>query len=122
MSDLFVVGFNAGWDISGEGFNSEYCRPRKPWAEFWAEQIAKAREGAWAELLAANLAVAGGLCAAFRAGDNFGFHMGADEWQCTCQWSPGCGEPYRGWTRCEQDEIAADYAERASLDFEDYEA
>ena len=54
--------------------------------------------------LAANLAVAGALCAAFRAGDNFGFHMGSDESQCTCQWRPNVhGEPYRGSTRCEQD-------------------
>lgn len=53
--------------------------------------------------LAHNLAVVGALFASFRAGDNFGFHMGSDETQCTCQWSPGRGEPYRGSTRCEQD-------------------
>ncbi len=23
--------------------------------------------------------------------------------QCTCQWSPGHGEPYQAATRCEQD-------------------
>ena len=55
--------------------------------------------------LGSNLAIAGALCAAFRAGDNFGFHMGADESQCTCQWSPNThGEAYRGATRCEQEE------------------
>lgn len=54
--------------------------------------------------LASNLSVAGALCAAFRAGDNFGFHMGSDESQCTCQWSPNVnGEAYRGSTRCAQD-------------------
>lgn len=52
--------------------------------------------------LAHNLAMAGGLCASFRAGDNFGFHMGSDESQCTCQWAPGHGMPYAGAPRCEQ--------------------
>lgn len=55
--------------------------------------------------LAHNLSIVGALFASFRAGDSFGFHMGADESQCTCQWSPGHGEPYRGLTRCEQDEV-----------------
>lgn len=56
--------------------------------------------------LAANLAMAGALCAAFRAGDNFGFHMGSDESQCACQWSPNThGEAYRGATRCEQEQL-----------------
>jgi hypothetical protein len=58
--------------------------------------------------LAANLAIAGGLYASFRAGDNFGFHMGSDETQCTCQWSPGHDEPYRGASRCEQELIHED--------------
>lgn len=52
--------------------------------------------------LAYNLKWAGALCASFKAGDNFGFHMGEDSSQCTCQWSPGAGVPYVGWTRCEQ--------------------
>ena len=55
--------------------------------------------------LAHNLAVAAFGAAMFKAGDNYGFHMGSDESQCTCQWAPGRGEPYRGATRCEQDEI-----------------
>jgi hypothetical protein len=54
--------------------------------------------------LAANLKVVGFGATLFRAGDNFGFHMGSDESQCTCQWSPNVnGEPYVGSTRCEQD-------------------
>lgn len=55
--------------------------------------------------LASNLAIAAFGAAMFKAGDNFGFHMGQEEYgQCTCQWSPNIhGEPYRGSTRCEQD-------------------
>lgn len=60
-----------------------------------------------------NIAVVGGLFVAFRAGDNFGFHMGEDSSQCTCQWSPGRGLPYAGPTRCESDCDDYDYgAER----------
>lgn len=60
----------------------------------------------WMIIGVRNLAVVGGLFASFRAGDNFGFHMGAEESsQCTCQWSPGYGVPYKGATRCEQDEL-----------------
>lgn len=65
--------------------------------------------------LASNLEIAGALCASFRAGDNFGFHMGSDESQCTCQWAPGHGTPYKGWTRCEQDPFdeIEDYEDRS---------
>lgn len=56
--------------------------------------------------LGENLKIGGALCASFRAGDNFGFHMGSDDMmQCTCQWSPGCGEPFCMSRRCEQDEL-----------------
>lgn len=55
--------------------------------------------------LARNISVGAALFAAFRAGDNFGFHMGSDETQCTCQWAPGAGEPYHKSTRCEQEQI-----------------
>lgn len=60
-------------------------------------------------ILGYNLAIGGALCAAFRAGDNFGFHMGSDDSQCTCQWRPNVnGDPYRGSTRCEQDDRTDD--------------
>ena len=61
---------------------------------------------AWMITLAHNHAVGCALVASFRAGDNFGFHMGSDMdglSQCVCQWHPGTGEPYRGTTRCDQD-------------------
>src|SRR4051794_9911105 len=60
--------------------------------------------------LAHNLAVAAFGAAMFKAGDNFGFHMGSDEFgQCTCQWSPNVdGEPYSGSTRCEQEDDGLD--------------
>lgn len=58
----------------------------------------------WMLTLAHNLAVAGFGALMFRAGDNFGFHMGSDETQCTCQWSPGVEEPYRSASLCEQDD------------------
>lgn len=65
--------------------------------------------------LAHNLAVAAFGAAMFRAGDNHGFHMGSDESQCTCQWSPNVhGEAYRGSTRCEQDVEDDDYYARAA--------
>lgn len=54
--------------------------------------------------LAHNLAMIGGLFASFRAGDNFGFHMGADELQCTCQWSPSRGVPFFASKHCENDD------------------
>jgi hypothetical protein len=63
--------------------------------------------------LGENLRVIGALFASFRAGDNFGFHMGADETQCTCQWSPGSGEPYRQPNRCEQERAVEDFEEWA---------
>lgn len=50
--------------------------------------------------LAANLRIVGALFASFRAGDNYGFHMGEDSSQCDCQWRPGSGEPYRVAERC----------------------
>lgn len=61
----------------------------------------------WMITLAHNLAIGCALVASFRAGDNFGFHMGSDRdglGQCTCQWSPGYGEPYRGASRCVEDD------------------
>lgn len=74
-------------------------------------------------ILAHNLAVIGALFASFRAGDNFGFHMGADESQCTCQWAPSRGVPYRGMSRCEQ-EILFDesdvYDEQLAREAEDW--
>lgn len=68
----------------------------------------------WIARLVNNLAIGAALFLSFRAGDNFGFHMGSesDIHQCTCQWSPGDGEPYIGATRCrieeERDEIDED--------------
>jgi len=59
------------------------------------------RRTTWEWCLGHNLAVAGFGFAAFRAGDHFGFHMGKDDSQCTCQWTPGRGVPYRGATPCE---------------------
>jgi hypothetical protein len=69
------------------------------------DELAEALERAWAGRLGRNMAVVGALFAAFRAGDNFGFHMGSDETQCTCQWSPCSGLPYRGSTVCEQEHM-----------------
>lgn len=76
-----------------EPFCSQYC------------QLCALNSGlASLRTIARNLRDAAGLCAAFRAGDNFGFHMGSDESQCTCQWSPNTrGEAYVGSTRCEHD-------------------
>lgn len=57
-------------------------------------------------VLGENLRIAAFGAVMFKAGDNFGFHMGSDDFsQCTCQWSPGRGEPYRKSNRCEQEEI-----------------
>jgi len=87
MSDLFVVGFETGWETTGEGHNGECCKPRRPWAEFWADKIADARVEAWAAILASNLATAAALCHAFRLG-----HW----WCCSYErldddaWHPGC--------------------------------
>jgi hypothetical protein len=58
--------------------------------------------------LAENLRIAAFGAAMFKAGDNFGFHMGEDSSQCTCQWTPGRGVPYQGFTRCEQDDATVD--------------
>lgn len=62
----------------------------------------------WMLTLAHNLSVAGFGALMFKAGDNHGFHMGADESQCTCQWAPGRGEPYRPSSRCEQEDDSED--------------
>ncbi len=50
-----------------------------------------------------NVASAAFGAAMFRAGDNYGFHMGEDSSQCTCQWAPGRGVPYGGSTRRDRD-------------------
>ena len=73
----------------------------------------------WVWTLVHNLAVAGFGATMFRAGDNHGFHMGADEMQCTCQWSPGYGDPYKGATRCEQDEFYEDDFDRTCDRYDD---
>jgi hypothetical protein len=66
-------------------------------------------EVGWLATLVHNLSVAAFGAAMFRAGDNFGFHMGEDQSQCECQWTPGRGEPYRGARRCESDCDDYDY-------------
>jgi hypothetical protein len=63
-----------------------------------------------------NVSVAAGLFVAFRAGDNFGFHMGSDESQCTCQWSPTRGVPFQPSTRCEQEDDEPEPALFASME------
>ena len=71
------------------------------------------REVTWIATLAHNLAVAGFGALMFKAGDNFAWHMAGDDFsQCTCQWEPGRGEPYRPSSRCEQEGEDEDYDDR----------
>lgn len=77
----------------------------------------------WIATLVHNLAVAGFGALMFHAGDNFGFHMGADESQCTCQWAPGRGGPYRAPSWCEQDAADDDvFWREEAVDFDDIDA
>lgn len=62
----------------------------------------------WWWTLGHNFAAIGALFASFRAGDNYGFHMGEDSAQCGCQWYPSSGKPYVGATACENDPDPAD--------------
>lgn len=78
-------------------------------------------EVGWLATLAHNLSVAGFGALMFRAGDTFGFHMGGDGSsdsleQCTCQWSPGGGEPYRPRSRCEHDNDDYDYDDHSDCE------
>lgn len=79
----------------------DVCEPPAPIA-----RLLQYREAA--RTLAHNLSVAGFGALMWRSGDNHGFHMGADESQCTCQWAPGRGEPYRPSSRCEQEDDSED--------------
>jgi hypothetical protein len=99
MSDLFESGFSSGWNATGEGFNGEYVGPRATarWDTLWPEMVADARAHAWPVCLAANLATAAGLCAAWRDGAAWGEWFGDP---CTSlldrPWSPGCNRPAPG--------------------------
>lgn len=84
----------------------------RPWC-IWCERDLLSM----ATTLARNLSVAGFGALMFKAGDTYGFHMGGDgsydsnAEQCTCQWRPGTGEPYRPRSRCEHDNDDYEYDE-----------
>lgn len=96
-ADLFVLGYETGWNASGEGFNGEYCRPRRPWPEFWAGQLAQAREEKWTALLAAAITTAAALCRAhenaIKAEQHRRCDVGRNATACRFVWAPGCGRP-----------------------------
>lgn len=85
------------WDDGSTPYTSE-----REWAD---AQIDRVR---WASVcctpLGSNLAVAGALCASFRAGDAHGWSMADHEErtgsQDTCAWRPGIGRPYCGSEPC----------------------
>lgn len=107
MRSPFILGYEAGQDdllklLDGGDPGDFYPDEDRVFVTF-GDDDNRTRYMLWC--LASNLAIGGALCASFRAGDNFGFHMASEEYgQCTYQWSPNVrGEPYRGSTRCEQD-------------------
>ena len=99
-----VAWFERPASSDPDEFSREAFSADRIWRDHGTNTVIVGWEVGWQATLAHNLATIGGLFAAFRAGDNFGFHMGEDQGQCTCQWSPGRGVPYVGVTRCEHDD------------------
>ena len=104
-----VAYFERPASVDPDEFSREVFSADRVWRDHGANAVIVGWEVGWSATLAHNLAVAGFGAAMFRAGDNFGFHMGEDSSQCTCQWSPGRGVPYVGSQRCEHERYDDDF-------------